>query len=140
MTPVVFYCPSSGVPLSTQWGPQGYFYAIQIAQYGLSHYSKNLTERPPHVEVYDTAEERDSRPSAWTVPKGCSLGKVYDKTRGSSVRQFSAPGGTVCHTALPPLPELYMPYYTILLCADLRALITFTSDNNEADVPEFSVF
>ncbi|XP_012690193.1 D-glucuronyl C5-epimerase B [Clupea harengus] len=80
-----------GVPLSTQWGPQGYFYAIQIAQYGLSHYSKNLTERPPHVEVYDTAEERDSRPSAWTVPKGCSLGKVYDKTRGSSVRQFSAP-------------------------------------------------
>ncbi|KAJ8417187.1 hypothetical protein AAFF_G00284140 [Aldrovandia affinis] len=37
-----------GVPLSTQWGPQGYFYAIQIAQYGLSHYSKNLTERPPH--------------------------------------------------------------------------------------------
>ncbi|XP_053844617.1 D-glucuronyl C5-epimerase isoform X1 [Vidua macroura] len=40
-----------GVPLSTQWGPQGYFYPIQIAQYGLSHYSKNLTEKPPHVEV-----------------------------------------------------------------------------------------
>ncbi|CAI9595865.1 unnamed protein product [Staurois parvus] len=36
-----------GVPLSTQWGPQGYFYPIQIAQYGLSHYSKNLTEKPP---------------------------------------------------------------------------------------------
>ncbi|KFP83884.1 D-glucuronyl C5-epimerase, partial [Apaloderma vittatum] len=48
-----------GVPLSTQWGPQGYFYPIQIAQYGLSHYSKNLTEKPPHVEVYETAEEKD---------------------------------------------------------------------------------
>ncbi|KAK9542374.1 hypothetical protein VZT92_000244 [Zoarces viviparus] len=82
-----------GVPLSTQWGPQGYFYAIQIAQYGLSHYSKNLTERPPHVEVYDTAEDRDSRASAapWSVPKGCVLSRVHDKTRASSVRQFSAP-------------------------------------------------
>ncbi|KAJ8252296.1 hypothetical protein COCON_G00216080 [Conger conger] len=81
-----------GVPLSTQWGPQGYFYAIQIAQYGLSHYSKNLTERPPHVELYDTAEERDSRPSAWVVPKGCSLSRAHDKTRHTAVRQFSAPG------------------------------------------------
>ncbi|XP_061078400.1 D-glucuronyl C5-epimerase B [Conger conger] len=80
-----------GVPLSTQWGPQGYFYAIQIAQYGLSHYSKNLTERPPHVELYDTAEERDSRPSAWVVPKGCSLSRAHDKTRHTAVRQFSAP-------------------------------------------------
>ena len=85
-----------GVPLSTQWGPQGYFYAIQIAQYGLSHYSKNLTERPPHVEVYDTAEERDSRPAgpgSWSVSKGCSLTRVHDKGRATSVRQFSAPGG-----------------------------------------------
>ncbi len=85
--------------MSTQWGPQGYFYAIQIAQYGLSHYSKNLTERPTHMEVYDTAEERDSRSSAWTVPKGCSLTRVYDKTRATSVRQFSAPG-TEAHIEL----------------------------------------
>ncbi|XP_061616440.1 D-glucuronyl C5-epimerase B isoform X3 [Phyllopteryx taeniolatus] len=82
-----------GVPLSTQWGPQGYFYAIQIAQYGLSHYSKNLTERSPHLVVYDTAEERDSRASTatWSVPKGCTLSRVKDKSRASSVRQFSAP-------------------------------------------------
>ncbi|XP_023670947.1 D-glucuronyl C5-epimerase B isoform X2 [Paramormyrops kingsleyae] len=81
-----------GVPVSTQWGPQGYFYAIQIAQYGLSHYSKNLTERPPHVELYDAAEERDGPPSAWTVSRGCSLSRSYDKTRATMVRQFSAPG------------------------------------------------
>lgn len=87
-------CPRPGVPLSTQWGPQGYFYAIQIAQYGLSHYSKNLTERPPHVELYDSAEEKDSRASGapWSVAKGCSLSRVHDKSRGTSVRQFSAPG------------------------------------------------
>lgn len=83
-----------GVPLSTQWGPQGYFYAIQIAQYGLSHYSKNLTERPPHVELYDTAEERDSRAVTppWSVPKGCSLSRVHDKSRATSVRQFNTQG------------------------------------------------
>lgn len=89
-----YLIPFPGVPLSTQWGPQGYFYAIQIAQYGLSHYSKNLTERPPHVEIYDTAEERDSRASTapWSVPKGCSLSRVHDKSRATSARQFSAPG------------------------------------------------
>ncbi|KAM9494416.1 D-glucuronyl C5-epimerase B isoform 1-T2 [Clarias gariepinus] len=80
-----------GVPLSTQWGPQGYFYAIQIAQYGLSHFSKNLTERAPHVEVYDTAEEHNSKPNAWSVPKGCTLTTSYDKTRASTVRLFNAP-------------------------------------------------
>ena len=99
-----------GVPLSTQWGPQGYFYAIQIAQYGLSHYSKNLTEHPPRVEVYDTAEDedeqrRDGRASAsapWTVAKGCSLSRVHDKARTTAVRQFSAPG------ELPSLPRVYL--------------------------------
>ncbi|XP_009990781.1 PREDICTED: D-glucuronyl C5-epimerase, partial [Tauraco erythrolophus] len=85
-----------GVPLSTQWGPQGYFYPIQIAQYGLSHYSKNLTEKPPHIEVYETAEEKDkaSRPVDWTVPKGCSLSTVSDKAKFTSVKQFVAPENT----------------------------------------------
>lgn len=29
---------SEGVPVSTQWEPQGYYYPTQIAQFGLSHY------------------------------------------------------------------------------------------------------
>jgi heparosan-N-sulfate-glucuronate 5-epimerase len=29
-----------GVPISSQWKPSGHLYPIQIAQYGLSHYSK----------------------------------------------------------------------------------------------------
>ncbi|NXH81604.1 GLCE epimerase, partial [Edolisoma coerulescens] len=81
-----------GVPVSTQWGPQGYFYPIQIAQYGLSHYSKNLTERPPHVEVYETAGDGNGNGNGdWTVPKGCSLTTVWDKSRLSGVKQFSCP-------------------------------------------------
>lgn len=85
-----------GVPLSTQWGPQGYFYPIQVAQYGLSHYSKNLTEHPPTVEVYDTAEEKESRAglTAWNVPKGCVLKRVNDAIRATTVRQFSAAEST----------------------------------------------
>ncbi|XP_041875812.1 D-glucuronyl C5-epimerase [Corvus kubaryi] len=93
--PVTFPCFSrAGVPLSTQWGPQGYFYPIQIAQYGLSHYSKNLTERPPHVEVYETAGDGNGNGNGngdWTVPKGCSLTTVWDKSRLSGVKQFSCP-------------------------------------------------
>lgn len=42
---------AEGVPLSTQWEPQGYFYPTQIAQFGLSHYSKNLTDPEPRRKV-----------------------------------------------------------------------------------------
>ncbi|XP_076847032.1 glucuronic acid epimerase a isoform X2 [Brachyhypopomus gauderio] len=80
-----------GVPISTQWGPQGYFYPIQIAQYGLSHYSKNLTEKAPDIKTYGVAEERDGSTSSWTVPKGCSLTKVHDPGYPSTIHQFSTP-------------------------------------------------
>ena len=33
----------TGVPVSNQWDKNGYIYPIQVAQYGLSHYSKSLT-------------------------------------------------------------------------------------------------
>lgn len=36
---------NEGVPISTQWYPAGHFYPTQIAQFGLSHYSKNLTKQ-----------------------------------------------------------------------------------------------
>lgn len=42
---------SEGVPLSTQWEIQGYYYPTQIAQFGLSHYSKNLTDPEPRKKV-----------------------------------------------------------------------------------------
>lgn len=42
---------SEGVPLSTQWEAQGYYYPTQIAQFGLSHYSKNLTDPEPRKKV-----------------------------------------------------------------------------------------
>ncbi|XP_074599664.1 D-glucuronyl C5-epimerase B-like [Brevipalpus obovatus] len=44
---------SKGVPISTQWEPNGHFYPIQIAQFGLSHFSKNLTLGKPRVLVLE---------------------------------------------------------------------------------------
>ncbi|KAK7121770.1 hypothetical protein R3I93_022756 [Phoxinus phoxinus] len=76
-----------GVPMSTQWGPQGYFYPIQIAQYGLSHYSKNLTEKPPDVKIYGMLEEKEGS-SPWVVPKGCTLSKVQDQGRSGLAHHF----------------------------------------------------
>ncbi|KAM8974691.1 D-glucuronyl C5-epimerase isoform 2-T2 [Pelodytes ibericus] len=81
-----------GVPLSTQWGPQGYFYPIQIAQYGLSHYSKNLTEKLPHIEVYEKADETSGGVAGvWNTPKGASVTTVYDQTKYSHVKHFVVP-------------------------------------------------
>ncbi|XP_043083237.1 glucuronic acid epimerase a [Puntigrus tetrazona] len=77
-----------GVPISTQWGPQGYFYPIQIAQYGLSHYSKNLTEKPPDIKIYGMSEEKEGGSNAWVVPKGCTLSKVQDQGRFRFVHHF----------------------------------------------------
>ncbi|XP_070619344.1 D-glucuronyl C5-epimerase isoform X2 [Erythrolamprus reginae] len=67
--------------------------ALKIAQYGLSHYSKNLTEKPPHVEVYETAEEREQAgpPGKWTVPKGGSVTTLLEKSRFTNVKQFVVP-------------------------------------------------
>lgn len=42
---------SDGVPVSMQWEAQGYYYPTQIAQFGLSHYSKNLTDPEPRRKV-----------------------------------------------------------------------------------------
>ncbi|KAK6037210.1 hypothetical protein COOONC_25285, partial [Cooperia oncophora] len=35
----------SGVPMSTQWNATPYYYPIQIAQYGLQHYSRMLVNK-----------------------------------------------------------------------------------------------
>ncbi|KAL1138097.1 hypothetical protein AAG570_009792 [Ranatra chinensis] len=44
---------AEGVPVSIQWQVQGYYYPTQIAQFGLAHYSKNLTEPEPRSRVLE---------------------------------------------------------------------------------------
>lgn len=54
------------MPFSTQWTPEGHFYPVQIAQYGLSHYSKHLVEGLPEVLVMEDGEEEDT--ADWAKP------------------------------------------------------------------------
>jgi len=79
-----------GVPVSTQWESQGCYYPTQIAQFGLSHYSKNLTEPEPRRTLVEDAE-RDLL-AHWVVPNGASVNRILDTHSGNHVLQFSSPG------------------------------------------------
>lgn len=74
------------VPISTQWEPLGYHYPTQIAQFGLAHYSKNLTEPEPRRKVIDDSETELPK---WTVTKGASMIRIHDSTFKSNVIEFS---------------------------------------------------
>jgi heparosan-N-sulfate-glucuronate 5-epimerase len=65
---------NAGVPITTQWNSEGYFYATQIAQFGLSHYSKNLTEPEPTRKVL---EDGESNQAAWIIPKNSSITRNF---------------------------------------------------------------
>ncbi|KAJ8969578.1 hypothetical protein NQ317_000075 [Molorchus minor] len=75
-----------GVPISTQWESQGYYYPTQIAQFGLSHYSKNLTEPEPRRK---TIEDSDKELGKWLVPNSAKVERIFDNVKGSKILQFS---------------------------------------------------
>ncbi|XP_066998204.1 D-glucuronyl C5-epimerase [Anabrus simplex] len=80
---------TEGVPVSTQWESQGYYYPTQVAQFGLSHYSKNLTEPEPRRKVL---EDGDKELAHWIVPKGtASLSRELDPEVNSYVAHFNSP-------------------------------------------------
>lgn len=59
-----------GVPISTQWESQGYYYPTQIAQFGLSHYSKNLTEPQQRKIIIENA---NTVHADWYIPPHSKL-------------------------------------------------------------------
>lgn len=77
------------MPLSTQWEAQGYYYPTQIAQFGLSHYSKNLTDPEPRRKIY---EDGDQNTSDWIIPHGSNLTKIYDKNNGNNIINYLTNG------------------------------------------------
>ena len=77
-----------GVPISTQWESQGYYYPTQIAQFGLSHYSKNLTEPEPYRKMIEDAERIKQN---WNEPSGSLLSRIFDKTVNSYVLKYATP-------------------------------------------------
>ena len=79
---------SDGVPISTQWESQGYYYPTQIAQFGLSHYSKNLTEPEPYKKLIEDSERARQD---WIVPQGSVMSRIYDKRVNSYVMKYATP-------------------------------------------------
>ncbi|XP_023296487.2 D-glucuronyl C5-epimerase B isoform X1 [Lucilia cuprina] len=76
---------ADGVPISTQWEKRGYFYPTQIAQFALSHYSKNLTEPEPRIRILENA---DNVLNTWSIPKGSNLTRKWHPKFNSSVIQY----------------------------------------------------
>jgi heparosan-N-sulfate-glucuronate 5-epimerase len=79
-----------GVPVSTQWGPRGYFYPTQIAQYGLSHYSKYIKaggkELVRNTEIIENGEQGNV--DKWTANGVGNVQNVFDSEVQSHVIEF----------------------------------------------------
>ncbi|GAV05488.1 hypothetical protein RvY_15613 [Ramazzottius varieornatus] len=81
--------PSEGVPVSSQWSAnnKGHFYPIQISQFGLSHYSKNISEEQPRRHVVADFEKSEDM----AVGDECRVDRIEDDDRASIVLNFTAP-------------------------------------------------
>ncbi|XP_059061251.1 D-glucuronyl C5-epimerase B [Achroia grisella] len=75
-----------GVPVSIQWEPRGFFYATQIAQFGLAHYSKNITEPEPRRRILDDGETHIEN---WIVSKDAYMAREYDTTLRTNILRFT---------------------------------------------------
>jgi len=82
----------AGVPLSNQWGQQGYFYPIQIAQYGLSHYSKYVKKSAKSGRQVIIEDAEDGSSSRWSVTGDATVENVFDANAHSRVIQFHTSG------------------------------------------------
>ena len=82
----------TGVPLSNQWGQQGYFYPIQIAQYGLSHYSKYVKKSAKTRQPVVLEDAEDGSSSRWAVTGDGAVRNVFDPDAQSRVIQFQTSG------------------------------------------------
>nr|CAG4646858.1 EOG090X0272 [Megafenestra aurita]SVE92256.1 EOG090X0272 [Megafenestra aurita] len=78
---------TEGVPVSTQWEASGYYYPVQVAQYGLSHYSKNLSESLPKRKVL---EDGNFLSAKWQVPKGAYIKRYYENAKSTHVLEFNS--------------------------------------------------
>lgn len=73
-----------GVPISTQWSAEGYFYATQIAQFGLAHYSKNFTDSEPRRHVIESG---DNDSAEW---EGGKVTRAYCPEKQTNCVNFSS--------------------------------------------------
>ena len=71
----------SGVPISSQWQSSGHSYPIQIAQFGLSHFSKHLTAGKARVVTLDSGDYPNRKLVTYVIPKDCLFNRVFIEDR-----------------------------------------------------------
>lgn len=109
---------TEGVPISTQWQSSGYTYPIQIAQFGLSHYCKHLTEQPPERYVL---EDGGVHKGTWHLEgSGAKVTRIRDPQIFSNVLKFRttesfAKGGAVLRISEASIQNLLILNLNILL-------------------------
>uniref|UniRef100_A0A2C9M0S6 heparosan-N-sulfate-glucuronate 5-epimerase n=1 Tax=Biomphalaria glabrata TaxID=6526 RepID=A0A2C9M0S6_BIOGL len=69
-----------GVPLASQWDPNGYYYAISVAQYGLSHHAKSILfgNPAPEVDVHKRCVFFRNLETSWTVVEELDCAKLTE--------------------------------------------------------------
>ena len=81
-----------GVPVTTQWDKNGYFYATQIAQYGLSHYSKFVTKSDvKRTYIIDDG----SRSDVWITSSQSFVKTIFEASRKKNLTYFSTKGTVI---------------------------------------------
>lgn len=74
-----------GVPITTQWEKSGHFYAVQIAQFGLSSFNRNLTKHKQRITELDNGEKHNSTIVEYIIPEGQKLERREDNEKKRKV-------------------------------------------------------
>lgn len=121
------------VPVSLQWSPEGHFYPIQIAQYGLSHYNLLHIEGDSEgkEKVFEDAETVSEVNWSWAFPKSAQITNVFDKERNSRVLQFSTTGltGEGISLSVDSATKDFVLNFDLLLRGEVRVSIVLELDN-----------
>jgi len=106
----------AGVPLSNQWGQQGYFYPIQIAQFGLSHYSKYVKKSAKSSRSVVIEDAEDGSSSRWSVTGDAAVQNVFDANAHSQVIQFQTSGEILFIFFFCPVMRNFASLLSFLKC------------------------
>lgn len=109
-----------GVPISTQWDPKGHFYPVQIAQFGLSHFSKNFTEPPPSVALLENGVR--SQHGSWVASSKlkASYSRLRDDETEGHVFEFRTSGTAQDQGVAFALKQ---ECYNLTMSVDLRVIL-----------------
>ncbi|KJH53057.1 D-glucuronyl C5-epimerase [Dictyocaulus viviparus] len=144
---------ATGVPMSTQWNSTPYYYPIQIAQYGLQHYSRMKANRSVGEEITKGLESTEWKGSA--AMHETSERIFYIDSKKGNIVNITTTGDLVsagCYVFLDPSPRHlvlsfeWLPIknasFTILvriLESDTLVLLNYVTENDSRCVWSDSV-